>query len=235
MGNIVFEVFGDFACFTRPEAKVERFSYPIMTPSAARGLLDGIYVKPLEFGWRIDKIEVLKPIKYMALKRNEVKETISESAIRRAMRGGDAPLVLADNTREMSGSDQVGRTQRQTMALCDVRYRIHAHIHPRSGFEGRIKGLKEQALRRIEHGKCFYQPYFGCREFVAFFEPASDIEPIQESIDVGFMIYDVFDLDEVVIDNAKPYISVFKPSIKKGVLEIPAWDSHLVKKPPRRG
>jgi CRISPR-associated protein Cas5d len=231
VGSIILEAFGDFACFTRPEAKVERFSYPVITPSAARGLLDAIYAKPLEFSWRIDKIEILKPIKYIALKRNEVKEVISENSIKRAMRGGDAPLILADNTRELSGSDQVGRTQRQTMALCDVRYRIYAHIHPRPGFEGRMKALEEQAWRRIESGKCFYQPYFGCREFVAFFESASNYKPIQETLDLGYMVYDVFNLDEVVIDNAKPYISVFKGKIVNGILEIPTWDSDLVKKP----
>jgi len=233
MNSIVIEAFGDFACFTRPETKVERFSYPVMTPSAARGLLDAIYAKPAEFGWRINRIEVLKPIKYIALKRNEVKEKISVSTIDRALRGGDAPLVLADNTREMAGSDQVGRTQRQTMALRDVRYRIHAHIQPRKGFEGRIKALVEQAQRRIEHGKCYYQPCFGCREFAAYFESASNLPPVQESLDVGFMVYDVFDLDEVIIDDAKPFISVYKASIDKGIMDVPPWESPAVKKPPK--
>ena len=233
MNTIIVEAFGDYACFTRPETKVERFSYPVMTPSAARGLLDAIYVKPVEFGWRIDKIEVLNPIRYIALKRNEIKEKISENIIKKAIGGGEAPLVLADNTREMSGSDQVGRTQRQTMALRDVRYRIYAHIQPRKGFEGRINALEEQALRRIEKGKCYYQPFFGCREFVAYFESVSDIQPVQESIDIGYMLYDIFDLDEVVIDNAKPYISIFKAYLGKGALQIPVWDSPLVKKPPK--
>ena len=86
------------------------------------------------------------------------------------MKGGKAPLIIADDTREMSGSDQVGRTQRQTMALCDVRYRIWAHIQPRPGFEKQIKALEEQAWRRIRKWKCF-PTFFGCREFVAFLSP----------------------------------------------------------------
>lgn len=228
MRNFAVVVWGDFACFTRPETKVERFSYPVMTPSAARGILDAIYSKPLEFGWRVSKIEVINPIKFVALRRNEVKEKISESAVKRAINDGEAPLIIVDAT----GNDQRGRTQRQTMALKDVRYRIHAYIKPRKGYEGRLKALEEQAARRIDNGKCFYQPYFGCREFAAYFAPAEDDRlPIPDSIDLGFMIYDVFNLDEVVIDTAGAFISLFKAELRNGVLDVPAWDSPLVRKP----
>jgi len=228
MRDFIIEVWGDFACFTRPETKVERFSYPVMTPSAARGILDAIYSKPLEFGWRINSIEVINPIKFIALRRNEVKEKISEAAVKKAIKGGEAPLIIADDT----GNDQRGRTQRQTIALKDVRYRIHGYIQPRRGYEDKIKALEEQAARRIQNGKCFYQPYFGCREFAAYFGPAEDDRPpIEDSLDLGFMIYDVFNLDEVVIDTAGAFISLFKAELKNGVLHIPAWDSPLVKKP----
>ncbi|PKO21857.1 MAG: type I-C CRISPR-associated protein Cas5, partial [Chloroflexi bacterium HGW-Chloroflexi-1] len=195
MQTFVVEVWGDFACFTRPETKVERFSYPVMTPSAARGVLDAIYAKPEEFGWRIDRIDVLNPIKFIALRRNEVKEKINANAVKKGMTGGDGPIILCDATQATTGSDMMGRTQRQTMALRDVRYRIHAHIHPRPGAEGRPRALEEQAARRITGGKCFYQPYLGCREFVAYFEPAhAEVQPVAESVDIGWMLYDVFDL-----------------------------------------
>lgn len=232
MNTFIVDVWGDLACFSRPETKVERFSYPIITPSAARGVLDAIYVKPLEFGWRIDKIELLSPISYIALKRNEVKEKISESSVKRAMKGGEAPLILADATKDYAGTDQVGRTQRQTMALKNVAYRIYAHIHTRPGFEKSLKSLEDQAWRRIRKGKCFYQPYLGCREFAGYFEPTSDERRVVDFTgDVGWMIYDVFDLDNVAIDTGKPFISIFNASIEHGMMQVPPWDSELVKKP----
>ncbi|MBV1727901.1 MAG: type I-C CRISPR-associated protein Cas5c [Candidatus Desulforudis sp.] len=231
MSTFVVDVWGDLACFSRPETKVERFSYPIITPSAARGVLDAVYAKPQEFGWRVDKIELLAPISYIALKRNEVKERISETRLIKAMKGAEAPLIVSDATADYSGTDQEGRTQRQTMALKNVAYRIHAHIHPRPGIENRLKALIQQARRRIEAGKCFYQPYLGCREFAAYFEPASDRPVYEFTGDVGWMVYDVFNLDEVVIDCGSPYVSVFYARIERGVMEVPPWESDLVKKP----
>lgn len=228
MKQFILEVWGDFACFTRPETKVERFTYPVITPSAARGVLDAIYIKPLEFCWRVDKIEVLNPIKFISLKRNEVKErmpSINDSIMKK---GGEFAAIVSDDT----GNDQKGRTQRQTIALKDVRYRIHAHIELRRGFETKRKCIEEQAERRIINGKCYYQPYFGCREFVAYFKFAEDDKPTNgENLDIGFMVYDVYDLDKIMIDNAPPFISLFKATIINGVLEIPHWESELIKKP----
>lgn len=230
MKQFVLEVWGDFACFTRPETKVERFSYPVMTPSAARGFLEAIYAKPIEFCWRIDKIEVLNPIKFIPLKRNEVKERIPSIRDNIVQRGGEFQLIAADDT----GGDAKGRTQRQTIALKDVRYRIHAHIVLRRGFEHMLKGIEEQATRRIVNGKCYYQPYFGCREFSGYFEFAKD-EGLSlnnnSDMDIGFMLYDVFDLDKVIIGNAPPFISLFYAELKDGILDIPSWESNLVKKP----
>lgn len=234
MKTFIVEVWGDLACFTRPETKVERFSYPVMTPSAARGVLDAIYSKPVEFGWRIGQIDVLNPIRYIALRRNEVKDKISLNSVYKAMNGGDAPLVICDTTRDMSGSDQVGRTQRQTMALKNVRYRIHASIHTRRGFENKRTALEEQAQRRIEAGKCYYQPFLGCREFIAYFELADlQKQPINEITELGWMVYDTFDLEEVVIGEAKPFISLFNATINNGVINIPPWESDMVRKPPK--
>ena len=235
MQTLVVEVWGDFACFTRPEAKVERFSYPVMTPSAARGILDAIYANPEKFVWRIERIDALNPIRFIALRRNEVKEKISVNAVKRAMDGGQAPVIVCDATREPTGNDMLGRTQRQTIALRDVRYRIYAHIHPRPGCEAGVHALKQQAARRISQGKCFYQPYLGCREFVAYFEPAvGHRQPADEDIDIGLMLYDVFDLDSVVRYEARPFISAFRARLAAGVLHVPPWESAEVIKPAGR-
>lgn len=227
------DVWGDLACFSRPEAKIERFSYPLITPSAARGILDAIYCKYNEFGWRIDQIEVMKPIRFIALRRNEVKDRISTNAVLKAMQGRDeGPIIVADDTKETAGTDQKGRTQRQTIALVDVHYRIRAHIEPRPEHKHRRQALEEQAKRRIEQGKCFYQPYLGCREFPAFFAPA-DMERIPFSFtqDLGYMLYDVFDLEKVVRDDARAFISLFHATVENGVMRVPAWDSKEVLKP----
>jgi CRISPR-associated protein Cas5d len=235
-GRFVLEVWGDLACFTRPELKVERFSYPVMTPSAGRGILDAIYSKPVEFGWRVDRIEILNPIRYIPLRRNEVKEKISVRAIQAVMKaGGEVAPIIADATREMIGNDQQGRTQRQTMALVDVRYRVHAHIQPRPAFAGRLNALAAQMQRRLDAGKCFYQPYFGCREFVAFFSQAdasNNPPPQRIDLDLGYMVYDVFDLNTVDESGyAAPKISVFHAFVKGGILDVPEYESEAVLKP----
>lgn len=233
MNEFSVEVWGDFACFTRPEAKVERLSYPVMTPSAARGVLDAIYAKPIEFSWRVTKIEVLEPIQFIALRRNEVKDKISERTIRSVyQKGGELEPIVVDATRELYGTDAKGRTQRQTIALKNVRYRIHAYIQPRPHMESRKKALIEQANRRLRSGKCFYQPYLGCREFVGYFAPCNgEGKTTGKTIDLGWMLYDVFDLDQVAIGNAQPFISLFRAKLENGVLEVPPWNSTQVKKP----
>ena len=120
--EVVIEVWGDFACFTMPQAKVERLTYPFPPPSAARGILSAIYMKPKEFLWRIDRIEVLEPIRYISFKRNEIKCTVSSTPV----------------------SAEEERTQRQTTALQNVRYRIAASIIPRPAFVGRETQLYER-------------------------------------------------------------------------------------------
>jgi CRISPR-associated protein Cas5d len=237
MQPIIVETWGDFACFTRPETKVERLSYPVMTPSAARGVLDAIYAKPEEFSWRISRIEVLRPIRFIALRRNEVKEKINVNAVSKAMRGGETPVIICDATEEITGTDMAGRTQRQTMALRDVRYRIYARIQPRPAFAGKLAALEAQAERRIKSGKCFYQPFFGLREFVAYFSPPTEggFLPVDETQDLGLMLYDVFNLDECVIGFAKPFITAFEAHLERGVMEVPDWDSSRVLKPPAVG
>ena len=208
--EIVLEVWGDFACFTDPASKVERRSYPVPTPSAVRGILSAVYSKPPEFYWQVTRIEVLKPIRYISFKRYEVKSTVK-----------DTPIYADED-----------RTQRQTQALRDVRYRITAEICPRPNFQGTVEQLCAQAMRRIRGGKTFYQPSLGLREFVAYFEESDGKrQPIQESMDLGLMVYDVFDLhDWAVRKKAKPCLSLYHARMEHGVIEVPPYDSPEVLK-----
>lgn len=208
--EIVLEVWGDFACFTDPASKVERRSYPVPTPSAVRGILSALYSKPPEFYWQVMRIEVLNPIRYISFKRNEVKSTVK-----------DTPIYADED-----------RTQRQTQALRDVRYRITAEICPRPDFRGTVEQLYAQAMRRIRGGKTFYQPSLGLREFVAYFEESDGSRPpIQESVDLGLMVYDVFDLhDWAVRKKAKPCLSLYHARMENGVIEVPPYDSPEVLK-----
>ena len=215
MDEIVLEVWGDFACFSRPESKVERLTYPVITPSAARGILSAIYSKPIEFYWQIKKIEVLKPIRYMSFKKNEVINSKVNSKF--------SPISIEDN-----------RTQRQNVVLKDVRYRIIAKIVKRQNFHGSNEQLYEQARRRIACGKCFFQPSFGLREYVCYFDQPTDLVPIPETLDLGIMLYDVFDLHKFeVTPTAEPFVTLFHAKMENGIVEIPEFDSESVLKPER--
>lgn len=236
----VLEVCGELACFSRPEFKVERFSYPVITPSAARGIYDAIYCKPKEFRWQITCVELLSSPSYIALRRNEVKDKAPKiSTIERWMKGkADPEPIWADGTEDLLGSKDKGRTQRQTMALRDVHYRLHAEIRPWSGFENRLQGMEAQFRRRAGNGKCIYQPYFGCREFPAYFELVQGGAPLRNpsalDMDVGFMLYDVFDLSRPGSDEDDPCISLFKAKVCGGLLKVPAYESEEVLKGIRR-
>ena len=233
MNAIKIEVWGDFACFSRPESKVERLTYPVITPSAARGILSAIYSKPVEFYWQVRKIEVLKPIRYITFKRNEV----INSKI-----GSKPKPILVEETqlkiKDESGKEKkIGaehRTPRQTVALKDVRYRITADIIPQKEYKGTLEQLYKQAERRIHNGKCFFQPSLGLREFVCYFDEATDAEPVNESMDIGFMLYDVFDLHKYeVTKTTEPFVSVFHAVLENGVMIVPDFDSSEVLKPER--
>jgi CRISPR-associated protein Cas5d len=202
---------GDFACFTRPELKAERFSYPFITPSAARGIFDAIYAKPPEFRWQVTRIEILRDPKYIALRRNEVTKI-----------AGRVPIDV-----------ETARAQRQTMALRNPEYRLTAEIRPWPQHAAKQNALEEQWLRRVRHGKCFYQPYFGCREFACFFLPEDEAPPAATADyaeDVGFMLYDVFDLSQPQTSSAAPAISLFHPEITGGVVEVPEYSDARVLK-----
>lgn len=226
------EVWGDFACFTRPEMKVERYSYPIITPSAARGIFDAIYwKKSYGFYWQVEKVEMLSLPSYIALRRNEVKDKApNDSAIMRWKDGKAEPEPLwADGDRDLLGTDQKGRTQRQTMALKDVRYRLHAHLRFRQENQD-ARAFDAQFERRAKAGQCYYQPFLGCREFPAFFALAEDAQaaPVKLDLDLGYMLYDVFDLGRDNDSQAKPSISVFHAHLRKGVMDVPGYDDPAV-------
>ena len=205
MKEITIEVWGDFACFSMPYAKVERLTYPFPTPSAARGIFSAIYMKPKEFRWQIERIEVLNPIRYISFKRNEVKCTVSSK-----------PIYTDEN-----------RTQRQTTALQDVRYRITASIIPRPEFIGKEAQLYEQAMRRIRNGKCFFQPSLGLREFICYFEESDgERKPIAQSMDAGFMLYDLFSPDDIeVAKKVQLKMSLFHAVMENGVIVVPPYES----------
>lgn len=226
----VLEVWGDFACFARPEMKVERYSYPCPTPSAARGVFEAIYFKP-QFYWQVTRIEILAPPSLIALRRNEVKDKANAASAQKWMTG-KAPVepIWAD------GNDEAkGRTQRQTMALRNPRFRLSAVIVPRPGHSSQQRAFDEQFARRASQGKCFQQPCLGCREFVAFFRylasPEQEPAPDSFSQDLGLMLYDVFDLRQTNDRYAAPFITLFHARVANGVLDVPPFESDDVLKP----
>nr|MBC8517606.1 type I-C CRISPR-associated protein Cas5 [Euryarchaeota archaeon] len=224
----VLEVWGDYACFTRPELKVERFSYPVITPSAARGIFDSIYLKPSSFRWSIQGVEVLSPLQFIPLRRNEVKSKLpSARTIKKWMygKGAVSPLVADED-----------RTQRQTIALRNVKYRIHGKIVPWNGKEANTKGMESQFRRRAARGQCIFQPYLGCREFPAYFRLIENGQeedaPVALNMEIGCMVYDVFDLSKRGTSLDKPSVSLFEATIRDGTLLIPDYHSEAVLKGP---
>lgn len=228
-------VWGDYACFTEPLSKVERKSMLVPQPSAVRGIFDSIYCKPVEFRWEPTRVEVLAPPRFVSLMRNEVKEKVNVNAVERWRMGAEPPEpIFADGDRDLLGSDEKGRTQRQTIALKNVRYRVSARILPWPGFERSMQGFVEQFRRRVEHGKCFQQPYFGVREMVAYFAfPNAEAlaePPISLTRQLGYMVYDIFDLSRPGNANSAPQISVFNASIHNGVMHYPAYGDPAVRR-----
>ena len=242
--TFILKCWGPLACFSRPDGgKVERLSYPVPPPSAVRGILSAIYSKPIEFWWQAVRVEVLNPVQYIALRRNEVKDKISVPSSKIVMEGGEVFPVVADADSSYLGTDQKGRTQRQTMALKDVAYRLHAKIIPQPEFVRQLPALEAQFMRRSEKGKQFFQPSFGCKEFAAYYEPVIDLaaaqaeEPAVRTFnqDIGLMVYDTFDISaKNPPGEGMPFISLFKASVRQGVMEIPPFASDEVRKPERR-
>lgn len=204
---IRLEVWGAYACFSRPELKVERVSYDVMTPSAARGLVEAIYYHP-GLRWIIDKIYVLSPIRFTNIRRNEVKSKVVSSAAKGVMQGNGKPLYLA-------ASQDI--QQRAAMVLQDVHYVIEAHFEMTDKASPSDNPGKFQDIirRRMEKGQCFHQPYFGCREFPAHFRSweGATVPAIGETRDLGLMLYDMDYADPA---NITPSFSWAK--LEQGVL-----------------
>ncbi|MEG0941501.1 MAG: type I-C CRISPR-associated protein Cas5c [Oscillospiraceae bacterium] len=209
--SVKVEVWGDYACFSRPELKVERMSYDVMTPSAARGLLEALFWHP-GLKWIIDRIYVLSPIKFSNIRRNEVKSKISANNVLRVMNGGTSPLYI--NT-----SDDI--QQRAATVLRDVHYVIEAHFEmTEKAMPGDNPGKFQDIMRRrLESGQCYHTPCFGVREFPANFRPweGGEIKTAypDEETDLGLML---FDLDYTDSENIVPMF--FRAKLKNGVLDL---------------
>lgn len=206
------KVWGDFACFTRPEMKVERVSYEVMTPSAARGLLSSIFWKP-EFDWRIRQIRVLNPIRYYSILRNEVNKKAAVSTARTWEREGGG--FFADDSDE-----QKNRAQRHTLALRDVAYVIVADIVVRPGVQEDAAKYRDQFHRRVERGQYFMVPCLGCREFPAQFALPDGSEQPQSGLTISLGRI-LFDLDYAPDTTGRGTPRFFEAEIIQGVLRVP--------------
>ena len=217
---IRLEVWGDYACFTRPEMKTERVSYDVMTPSAARGLLEAVYWHP-GMRWVIDRVRVCAPIRFTNLRRNEVKATINARSVRTVMERGKGELWLA-------APEEI--QQRAAMLLRDVRYVIEAHFDlTDKAAPGDNPGKFQDIMRRrVERGQFYHQPCFGCREFPAHFRACEELPPCPEELkgerDLGYVLWD---MDYSDPENIVPLF--FRAKLKDGVLEVPTRDSGEVK------
>ena len=218
--GVKLHVWGEYACFTRPEMKVERVSYDTMTPSAARGVLEAIHWKPA-IRWIVDRIRVLKPIRFENLRRNELGHKMSPANVRKAMKEGATTLhaVIEDD-----------RQQRATTLLRDVAYVIEAHFALTQAAKADDSEAKHLSMfnRRASRGQCFHRPYLGTREFAADFElviddmPTSSLPPDQRNRDLGWMLHDV--------DYANAMTPrFFRAALRDGAIEVPHPDSDEVK------
>lgn len=208
--GVKVKVWGEYALFSRPEMKVERCSYDVITPSAARGILEAIYWHP-GMKWAIDKIYVQKPVQFTSIRRNEVKSKISSNNVLPVYNGADKPLYISTK------SDIV---QRASLLLRDVSYVIEAHFEmTEKAVESDNPGkFKDIIMHRLRRGECYHTPYFGCREFPANFCLCED-EKIETAYsgekDLGFMLYD---MDFSDLDNIQPMF--FRALMKDGVINL---------------
>ncbi|HOL10702.1 MAG TPA: type I-C CRISPR-associated protein Cas5c [Bacillota bacterium] len=206
--GIKLKVYGEYACFTRPEMKVERVSYDVITPSAARGIMEAIYWKPA-IRWVVDKIHVINEIRFTNIRRNEVSQKISSSNVKTVINGGNLDLYQVTS---------VIRQQRASLILKDVCYVIELHFEmtEKAGEEDTPEKHYNIALRRLRQGQCYHQPYFGTREFAANFELVENEIPISfysGEMDLGWMLWDIdFQNDMTPI--------FYRAVMKNGVIDV---------------
>ena len=219
--GVKLHVWGDYACFTRPEMKVERVSYDVMTPSAARGILEAVHWKPA-IRWVVDRIHVLKRIRFENLRRNELGGKVPMRNVRRALTIGKANglhTFIEDD-----------RQQRATTLLRDVAYVIEAHFVLTDVAGAGDTEAKHLAMfnRRAARGQCFHRPYLGTREFAADFTliensiPQSELAPGERDRDLGWMLHDI-DYDDAMTPR------FFRATLRDGVIDVPAPDSSEVR------
>ncbi|WP_322054183.1 type I-C CRISPR-associated protein Cas5c [Paraburkholderia bannensis] len=226
MTRFCLEVTGDFACFTRPEMKAERVSYEVMTPSAARNVFQAIFWKP-EIDWRVRRIEVLRPIRWINLRRNEVGKKLSTATVNTLMKRGHGSLALYVEDE---------RQQRAGLFLRDVAYRLHAElfVKPSARAENPVAKYRDIFTRRAGKGQCVNQPYLGCREFAARFRL---VDPVANPVDwshldnsarrqlgfdgerdLGLMLHD---LDFAKASDPQPRF--FRATLRNAIVEVPDW------------
>lgn len=209
--SISVEVWGEYALFSRPELKTERVSYDVMTPSAARGLLDAVLWHP-GMKWIVDSIHVCAPIRFTNIRRNEVKDTVSARKAQSVMeKGGELYLATPESIQ-----------QRAAMVLRDIHYVIDAHFEmtQRASPTDNPGKFQEMMRRRVEKGQFYHQPCFGVREFPAHFKPCTQLPPCPEELkgekDLGWML---LDMDYSDPENITPHF--FRATLRDGVLEVP--------------
>ena len=210
--GVKVNVWGDYALFSRPELKVERYSYDIITPSAARGILEAIYWHP-GMRWIIDKIYVKNPIQFTSVRRNEVKSKILASNVLQAYNGADKPLYI---------STKEDIVQRASQLLCNVSYTIEAHFEmtEKANASDNPGKFKDIIMRRLRKGECFHATYFGCREFPVNFALCEEEEihtayDVVAEKDLGIML---FDMDYGDPENIKPMF--FRAVMRQGVVDL---------------
>lgn len=210
--GVKVRVWGDYALFTRPEMKVERCSYDVITPSAARGILEAIYWHP-GMRWIVDKIYVKNPIQFTSVRRNEVKSKILASNVLQAYNGGDKPLYI---------SSKAEIVQRASILLTNVEYVIQAHFEmtEQANATDNPGKFKDIIMRRLRRGECYHMPYFGCREFPANFAlyEEKDVNTAYDNVeekDLGFML---FDMDYTDKQDIRPMF--FRAVMRYGVLDL---------------
>ena len=217
--SIKLEVWGDYALFTRPEFAGERVSYDIMTPSAARGILDAVFFHP-GLVWVVDRIHVCQPVRFFNLRRNEVKSKISARSARTVMERGAGDLYLVT-------SEDI--QQRASLLLQNVRYVIEAHFEmtDRAAPSDNPGKFQDIITRRIRKGQCYHQPCFGCREFPAHFKACETLPPcppeLKGETDLGYLLYD---LDYSNPEDIRPLF--FRAVLRDGVLTVPPRGSREV-------
>lgn len=221
--GIKLHIWGERACFTRPEMKVERVSYDVITPSAARGILEAIHWKPA-IRWQVDRIHVLKPIRFESIRRNEVGSKVSARNVLSAMK--------AKSTQDLYTVADEDRQQRAATVLRDVAYVIEAHFEltDKAGADDNEGKHLDQFKRRARKGQCFHQPCMGTREFPAHFAlleeadgwPTSALSDTDKNRDLGWMLHDI----DFAAGNAPRF---FRAEMKGGVIEVPAFHSEEVK------